>query len=239
MPEFSTDQRKKLAQKQQAMPDGGYPIRNVSDLKNAIQAYGRATNKPAVKAWIKKRAKALGREDLLPDNWRTTSVSHGFKEVNMWNYNYSYPPYLCHHGIKGQKWGIRRFQNEDGSLTSRGKARQRNGSNSSTRSKSASKKSKTSSKKERGKQTKFKSTVEKGSRTAGRILKEYGPVAAKSAAILALSAVGIPYGALLVTGVASIITGEDISLPGVTSRTTHEMRVEMDPIKKVKQPLPY
>lgn len=28
---------------------------------------------------------------------------------------------LYHHGIKGQKWGVRRFQNEDGSLTSAGK----------------------------------------------------------------------------------------------------------------------
>lgn len=31
--------------------------------------------------------------------------------------------YLMHHGIKGQKWGVRRFQNTDGSLTTRGKAR--------------------------------------------------------------------------------------------------------------------
>lgn len=29
---------------------------------------------------------------------------------------------LCHHGIKGQKWGVRRFQNEDGTLTLEGKA---------------------------------------------------------------------------------------------------------------------
>lgn len=28
---------------------------------------------------------------------------------------------LYHHGILGQKWGIRRFQNEDGSLTNAGK----------------------------------------------------------------------------------------------------------------------
>lgn len=31
--------------------------------------------------------------------------------------------YLAHHGIKGQKWGRRRWQNEDGSLTSEGKER--------------------------------------------------------------------------------------------------------------------
>ena len=31
--------------------------------------------------------------------------------------------FLMHHGIKGQKWGVRRFQNEDGSLTSAGKRR--------------------------------------------------------------------------------------------------------------------
>lgn len=31
--------------------------------------------------------------------------------------------YLAHHGIKGQKWGVRRFQYEDGSLTSAGKKR--------------------------------------------------------------------------------------------------------------------
>lgn len=31
--------------------------------------------------------------------------------------------YLIHHGIKGQKWGVRRFQNKDGSLTVKGKER--------------------------------------------------------------------------------------------------------------------
>lgn len=34
-----------------------------------------------------------------------------------------YSDSIYHHGIKGQKWGIRRFQNEDGSLTSDGIAR--------------------------------------------------------------------------------------------------------------------
>lgn len=30
---------------------------------------------------------------------------------------------MQHHGIKGQKWGVRRFQNADGSLTAAGKQR--------------------------------------------------------------------------------------------------------------------
>ena len=31
--------------------------------------------------------------------------------------------YLAHHGTKGQRWGVRRFQNSDGSLTAAGKLR--------------------------------------------------------------------------------------------------------------------
>lgn len=31
--------------------------------------------------------------------------------------------YLVHHGIKGQRWGVRRFQKPDGTLTSLGKRR--------------------------------------------------------------------------------------------------------------------
>ena len=36
---------------------------------------------------------------------------------------YIYGPYLAHHGIKGQRWGVRRYQNPDGTLTEAGKRR--------------------------------------------------------------------------------------------------------------------
>ena len=32
---------------------------------------------------------------------------------------------ICHYGVKGMKWGVRRYQNKDGSLTSAGKNRYR------------------------------------------------------------------------------------------------------------------
>lgn len=35
----------------------------------------------------------------------------------------SYQNELYHHGIRGQRWGVRRFQNEDGTLTSAGRNR--------------------------------------------------------------------------------------------------------------------
>lgn len=37
-----------------------------------------------------------------------------------------YDKTLEHHGILGQKWGVRRYQNPDGSLTSKGKKRYNN-----------------------------------------------------------------------------------------------------------------
>lgn len=67
--QFTPAARKKAAGSGAAMKDGSYPIVNVSDLKNAIQAIGRAKNPAAAKAHIRSRAKALGKTDLIPDTW--------------------------------------------------------------------------------------------------------------------------------------------------------------------------
>ena len=50
---------------------------------------------------------------------------------------------LYHHGIKGMKWGVRRFQNEDGSLTTAGKKRYEDESTGSDKKTSSNNGSKT------------------------------------------------------------------------------------------------
>ena len=68
--EFTAEERKELAKKGEAMPDGSFPIRNSQDLKDAIKSYGLAKNKAEAKKWIMKRAKELKKEDLIPADWK-------------------------------------------------------------------------------------------------------------------------------------------------------------------------
>jgi hypothetical protein len=71
--------RERLAKEGKAMPDGSFPIRNINDLKNAIQAHGRS--KPGARAAVKKhimrRAKALKKQDLIPAKWSTAFGADG------------------------------------------------------------------------------------------------------------------------------------------------------------------
>lgn len=66
---YSEESRMSMAKKGNALPDGSYPIADEADLRNAIQAYGRAKDKEATKAHIMKRAMDLGLEELIPTNW--------------------------------------------------------------------------------------------------------------------------------------------------------------------------
>lgn len=60
----SEGQRKKLAAKGDALPGGGFPIKNASDLANAKRAVGRAKNPEAARRLINRRAKQLGQQPI-------------------------------------------------------------------------------------------------------------------------------------------------------------------------------
>lgn len=65
--DFDVEERRRLAKEGHAMPDGSFPIVTKEDLRNAIQAFGRAGDKEAAARHIKKRAKMLHAEDMLPE----------------------------------------------------------------------------------------------------------------------------------------------------------------------------
>jgi hypothetical protein len=73
---ISTKTREKLAKEGKALPDGSYPIRNIEELKDAIQAYGRSkpSKRAAVRRHIMKRARSLKRADLIPEKWKNAGL---------------------------------------------------------------------------------------------------------------------------------------------------------------------
>ena len=77
---YSDDDRDTMAESGMALPDGSYPIKDATDLRNAIQAFGRAKDKDKAKAHIMKRARDLGQEEMIPENW-----SSGEKTAAKWD----------------------------------------------------------------------------------------------------------------------------------------------------------
>jgi hypothetical protein len=65
--EVKEKERESLASQGNALPGGGFPIKNKEDLSNARQAVGRAKDPGAARALIRRRAAELGVE--LPDKW--------------------------------------------------------------------------------------------------------------------------------------------------------------------------
>ena len=67
--EFSAAEREKDAEAGVAMPDGSYPIKSADDVENAVRDYNRSGQKPTSRRHIIARAKAIGAESALPDDW--------------------------------------------------------------------------------------------------------------------------------------------------------------------------
>jgi len=66
---YSEEERMEMAKGGMALSDGSFPIKDEEDLKNAIMAYGRASDKAKAKMHIMKRAQELDREDMIPESW--------------------------------------------------------------------------------------------------------------------------------------------------------------------------
>ena len=66
---YDEDERMEMAKGGMAMADGSYPIKDEEDLKMAIMAVGRAKDPKEAKMHCMKRAKELGKEDMIPESW--------------------------------------------------------------------------------------------------------------------------------------------------------------------------
>lgn len=72
--DYTQDQRDAMAADGRAMPDGSFPIDTADDLDNAIGLAGNASNPTKARKHIKRRARALGMQDRIPDTWSTKLV---------------------------------------------------------------------------------------------------------------------------------------------------------------------
>lgn len=70
--DVSTEERKSLAKKGSALKSGAFPMKNCSDVANAIHAIGRAKpgERGSVRSLIRRRVKALGCSGSVFDNWK-------------------------------------------------------------------------------------------------------------------------------------------------------------------------
>lgn len=76
-------EREKLEKEGKAMAGGRFPVRNVSDLKNAIKLVGNSDlPKSDVITYLKRRAKDLGATDELPESWNEVEKTIDCNDVN-------------------------------------------------------------------------------------------------------------------------------------------------------------
>lgn len=83
--DYNTEQRRAMAERNEALPDGSFPIANEADLKAAMQSIGRAKDPERAKAHIRRRAKALGLSDMLTPAFKPGKVSKGDVYADLWD----------------------------------------------------------------------------------------------------------------------------------------------------------
>jgi hypothetical protein len=76
---LSVEARGKAAEEETALPDGKLPTRNKEELKAAIALRGKVKghSQNEVRAYLIRRAKALGAEDVLPPFWKKNMGKKG------------------------------------------------------------------------------------------------------------------------------------------------------------------
>lgn len=73
----SAEDRRKMAKSGSAMPDGSFPIPDEEHLRSAI----KLAHTPAQRRHVIKRAKALGKSNLIPDTWRDSAAEEQLREL--------------------------------------------------------------------------------------------------------------------------------------------------------------
>lgn len=100
-----------------------------------------------------------------------------------------------HHGIKGQRWGVRRYQNEDGTLTEEGKKKY--GSEDAYRAQQLKKmdpsRMSNAELKELSDRMALEKSVKKGDEEVNRIMAQNGMELLKTAAVVAAVGFGAKY----------------------------------------------
>lgn len=78
---FTRDARRRMVSEGVAMSDGTFPIRNRSDLRDAIRLVGRARNPEAARVHIEHRARVLGLTGMLPGGRQAVTASADWESV--------------------------------------------------------------------------------------------------------------------------------------------------------------
>jgi hypothetical protein len=103
MGKYTAQDRRDLADKGHALPDGSFPIADEEDLHSAIRNIGRGNHPQSAKRHIIKRAKALNAYHVLPDHWKANLEHLDTVPVD---------DVLVHFGKKGMHWGQRKADPE-------------------------------------------------------------------------------------------------------------------------------